>query len=233
MRQRAFAARETDAFRYIEQAADQKISPVCFVSGGVDSVAMAGLLAQVHPCSMWAHLSDASFPGTRETLEVLTQKTGMPIEYDESPVSAFEIMTNNDVKKFGKKGMFFDAIRRFMERSGCDLSFVGVRAQESKRRMKACTVHGAIFESSIPIPHTKCFPLVWFSIEDVAAVLVKYDLPIHPIYDKINTTNSRIRLGYITAKDLMEKGTVVFLRVNYPELYNKLVCTYPDAARFL
>lgn len=41
-----------------------------------------------------------------------------------------------------------------------------------------------------------------------------------------------IRLSYITSKDLWEKGTLTFIKINYPEIYAKLLRACPDIARF-
>lgn len=39
---------------------------------------------------------------------------------------------------------------------------------------------------------------------------------------------SFIRLGYITSRDLLNKGTAVFLRINYPDEFNRLAAAYPE-----
>ena len=42
------------------------------------------------------------------------------------------------------------------------------------------------------------------------------------------TTDDYIRLGYITSRDLLDKGTAVFLKLNYPDIYNKLIKSFPE-----
>lgn len=83
---------------------------------------------------------------------------------------------------------------------------------------------------------------MWFDIFDVAAALVKYEAPIHPIYSKMPINNAVtssqleaefIRLSYTTSRDLLNKGTAVFLKVNYPEIYNKIAEIYPMVKNFL
>ena len=79
-------------------------------------------------------------------------------------------------------------------------------------------------------------PLQWFRLVDVASLLYEYNAPIHPIYYKFCTDtelNSNkeplfIRLGYITSKDLLDKGTAVFLKTNYPGIYNNLMERFPE-----
>ena len=207
------------------------------ISGGKDSVALAGVVDEAarkagRDFVLWAHVSDASFPGTVETIRATAERLGRRLVLDESPVSAFDVVGKQSRQAFGKTGYFFDAIRRFVEGEDRRLAFVGVRADESKRRRNACRTQGQIFRSNTPCRHTKCLPLAWFTIQDVAAAIMHYGLPIHPIYGKISLDNKAIRLGYVTALDLAHKGTVAFLKLNYPELYNKLVAVYPEVSRY-
>ena len=137
-------------------------------------------------------------------------------------------------QSFGKSGVFFDSVREYAKDKDC--AFVGVRAFESKRRMSAAKIHGQRFYSKSMGDIEVCHPLLWFRLEDVAAVLVEYNAPIHPIYRKSAVDSYRnsfredsfIRLGYITSKDLLNKGTAVFLRVNYPNKFNELAEVYPE-----
>ena len=41
-----------------------------------------------------------------------------------------------------------------------------------------------------------------------------------------------IHLGYITSRDLLDKGTAVFLQVNYPDIFNKLRKFFPDIGNY-
>jgi len=211
--------------------------PYLAISGGKDSVAMAGIVNEAaksigRDYILWCHVSDASYPGTEETVIATGERLNRQVILDRSPVSAFDVVGQQSAKQFGKKGYFFEAIARFVRTGGYDLAFVGVRAAESARRKKAARVHGELFHSNIPTACWRSHPILWFHVEHVAAALIEFDLPIHPIYEKIAVNNESIRLGYITALDLVHRGTVVFLRVNYPELYQKLITAYPEAAQY-
>lgn len=219
-------------------------APYISISGGKDSVAMAFLVKEAagnedFGIRLWIHISDASFPGTIECARTVSEMTGFPLDVYESKESAFRPESQRERQKFGKSGVFFDSIRAYAKDK--DLAFVGVRAAESNRRRQAAKVHGMVFHSDSMGDCDVVNPLQWFSIYDVFSVLWEYDAPIHPIYRKfaINTKLANrnkepqfIRLGYVTAKDLMDKGTVVFLKANYPELYSKLVAAYPAAQNF-
>lgn len=234
----AYQRRREQALRYCVDAFSAEPGPAYIaVSGGKDSVALASVVEQAAAfCSrtvtLWCHVSDASFPGTRETVEALAERLALPLVIDESPVSAFAVVGKQSRREFGKQGFFFDAIGSWLDRSGCRLAFIGVRAAESKRRTAAAEVHGAIFPTSVPRPHLKCQPLTWWGVADVAAELVSRELPIHPVYDRLPVNGEGIRLGYVTALDLMHKGTVVFLKMNYFQLYNRLVGAFPEAAQY-
>jgi len=230
----AFSKKLSQAKWFVEESLGRFKTYYLSLSGGKDSVAMLGVVNDVASqisidFDIWAHVSDASFPGTVETIQTCAEKTGRKLVLDESPVSAFDVVGMQSSQKFGKKGFFFGAIAKQCETY--DLSFVGVRAAESKRRTEACRAHGHLFETHVPAHHWKCQPICWWSIQDVAAAIHYYDLPIHPIYDKFQTGTGAIRLGYVTGMDLIEKGTVVFLRKNYPELYNKLATARPEVRR--
>lgn len=212
--------------------------PYCAVSGGKDSVAMACLLNEAaHKCgkdfTLWLHFSDASFPGTLEICQDLANKIQRKLDVFKSD-SAFDSVNNKQRMAFGKTGVFFGSIKEYAK--GKDVAFVGVRAYESKRRMNAAKSHGMTFHSKSMGDIDIVNPLQWFRLIDVMSLIYEYDAPIHPIYYKSCTDvekNSNkepffIRLGYITSKDLLDKGTAVFLKLNYPDIYNKLLQRFPE-----
>jgi len=234
---RMFKAKREKAITVCIKAFETNIPAYLAISGGKDSVAMSGIVDEAaRRCGqdfvLWGHLSDASFPGTEETILETANRLGRDVVIDRSPVSAFDVVGQQSRAAFGKKGYFFDAIKAWVEKSNRRLTFVGVRADESKRRRNACRAQGQIFQSNTPCHHTKCFPVAWFTLNDVAAALSQYNLPVHPIYNKLPIDQKTIRLGYVTALDLMHQGTIVFLRLNYPALYNKLLQAFPEASQY-
>lgn len=218
-------------------------SPYVALSGGKDSVAMAFIVNDAAKIvdkdfTLWVHLSDASFPGTKETCEQVAEMTGRKLDISEYQGSAFDLLKKDKAMPFGKQGVFFSEVRKYADKK--DLAFVGTRAKESKRRSKAASIHGDNFYSKSMGNINVVCPLQWFDLHDVAAVLIEYDAPIHPIYRKIpidtggnvNGDPYFIRLSYITSRDLWEKGTLVFLKLNYPDLYNKVISANKDASAY-
>jgi len=57
-------------------------------------------------------------------------------------------------------------------------------------------------------------------------------IPTRLSYRHISGDPGKIRLGYVTARDLVEHGTVVFLKENYPELFRKLLRAFPEMGRY-
>lgn len=217
--------------------------PYVALSGGKDSVAMAFIVAEASNLTqkdfvIWSHISDASFPGTLETCQEVSKRLGKTLDIYKSEQSAFDTLTDNKKQAFGKTGVFFNSIREYAKTK--DLAFVGVRAYESKRRMTAAKYHGSSFYSKSMGDIDVCNPLQWFTIYDIASVLYEYKAPIHPIYYKkavdigknANGEPIFIRLSYITSKDLWDKGTLNFVKINYPEIYAKLISICPDIKRY-
>lgn len=241
-----YARKKAKAIETAMRALSESKKAYISVSGGKDSVVCACIVDEAarkvgfEDLTLWAHVSDASFPGTEETCAALARQLGRPMVFDRSAGSAFDALGGKECRVFGKTGVFFDAIRAWNAEAGCDLGFTGVRAYESKRRMQAARAHGATFQTRVAGEIQMCNPITWFRLEDVAAALVEYDAPIHPIYRKtpIGTERNKfgedgfIRLGYITSRDLLNKGTAVFIRVNYPEQWQKLCDAWPEIRNY-
>lgn len=215
-------------------------NPYIACSGGKDSGVLAFLVNEASKkCGkkvrIWSHISDASFPGTKETIMEISERLNTPVDFYESEYSAIENLGQaKQRRKFGKSGVFYESIREYANDK--DLSFVGVRACESKRRMKAAKIKGQCFHSDSMGNVDVCYPLLWFMLEDIAAATVLFDIPLHPIYRKqpvdmgknANGEDYFIRLGYVTSRDLLDKGTAVFLKLNYPDIFAKLEKAYPE-----
>ena len=238
-----YRRKKEQAKEWIREALLNHDRPYLALSGGKDSVAMAYLVNDVarvldKPFVLWSHVSDASFPGTDELIAEIARNLDRELIVSRSD-QAFEMLANPERRAFGKTGVFFDAVREFAK--DYDLTFVGTRAHESSRRMRAAQAHGHAFHSASMGDIDVCNPLAWFRLEDVAALICDYRAPMHPIYSKLQVDQCRrtidgdtwIRLGYTTAKDLRSKGTIIFIKVNYPEIYNKLVASDPSFANFV
>lgn len=240
-----YKAKHQKALEVAKEAIGSHSKTYVSVSGGKDSVVCACIADEAaravgKEIALWAHVSDASFPGTEETICALAEKLGRKVVFSRSEGSAYDALSNAQRRAFGKTGVFFSAIRQWVEESGCDLCITGVRAFESKRRMQAARCHGSVFHSSVGGEIDICNPITWFRLEDVAAAIADYQAPIHPIYSKapIGTSRNRyaedgfIRLGYITSRDLLNKGTAVFIRLNYPAQWQRLCEAWPEIRNY-
>lgn len=240
----AYRTKKTKAIDVCVEQLKAHECPYVAISGGKDSVAMAFIVdaaaRQIRAdFTLWAHISDASFPGTLEVCQQVAQMLGRRLDIYQPDFSAFDKLDEKQRMAFGKTGVFFSSVKDY--NADKDLAFVGVRAYESARRMKAAKAHGMVFHSNSMGGIDIVNPLQWFRLNDVASVLYEYDAPIHPIYYKtcINTglnANKEphfIRLGYITSRDLLDKGTAVFMKMNYPDIYNRLMERFPEIRNFV
>lgn len=216
----------------IERVLTQYEKPYLACSGGKDSMAMMYLVHDVakkmnKSFVVWSHLSNASFPGTYETIKKGVETLGLEWVVD-SNQDAYKYLKRGQMAKFGKGGVFYSKIREFAK--DYDLAFVGTRAYESLRRMRSIKIKGMTFYSKSMGDVTVCCPLAWMTLNDVASLVVMYDVPMHPIYSKHDfegTYNENgephwIRLGYTTARDLRDRGFAQFLKLNYPDIYNEI-----------
>ncbi len=239
-----FKRKYENAVAVAEQQLQLHKYPYVALSGGKDSIAMAYIVNVAAERAnkdfrFWTHLSDASFPGTRETVLEVSKKLKREIDIYDSPVSAFEMIQTKQKTIFGKQGCFYSSIRQYAKDK--DLAFVGVRAAESRRRTRAAKIHGMCFHSESMGNVDTCYPLLYFRLEDVAAVMYMHNTPIHPIYKKMCINENRncndeaiwIRLNYVTSRDLLNKGTAVFLKLNYPDIFEKLKQYYPEIAAYV
>lgn len=214
-------------------------NPCVNISAGKDSIAMLAVVSEAaikinKSFKAWIHISDASYPETIETAKKACELCDVELLISESPISAFSIDFSNEVKKFGKEGVFFSEIKKNIETNNFDVVFIGNRMHESKRRLKACLGNGAIYNTTVPTKHICCTPIMFYKLEDVAATIQYFNLPLHPIYEKWHDKGfDKIRLGYITAQDLQEFGTIVFLKKNYPQIFNKLSKFNPNVRKYV
>jgi 3'-phosphoadenosine 5'-phosphosulfate sulfotransferase (PAPS reductase)/FAD synthetase len=227
---------ESKAIYWAKKAFNQCEKPYLALSGGKDSVALLAIVEQAakqlnRNYVLWSHISDASFPGTIETINEAAKIVNRELFVWQPEFSAFDVVGKQSKVKFGKKGYFFSSIAYFAK--DYDLVFTGTRAKESKRRNDAYKFNGHIFTTKVPSKIIRCDAIAHFSIEDVAACISKYNMPIHPIYEKRALSNMPLRLGYITSIDLMDRDTVIFIKTNYPKEFLKLQNAYPEVRRYL
>jgi len=227
---------ENKAIWWAKKAFQQCEKPYLALSGGKDSVALLAIVDQAakqlnRNYMLWSHISDASFPGTIEAIKEAAKNVNRELFIWQPEFSAFDVVGKQSKVKFGKKGYFFSSIADFAK--DYDLVFTGTRAKESKRRNEAFKFNGYIFKTKTPSDIIRCDAIAHFSIEDVAACISKYNMPIHPIYEKRALSNMPLRLGYITSIDLMDRDTVIFIKTNYPKEFLKLQNAYPKVRRYL
>ena len=127
------------------------------------------------------------------------------------------------VEKKGLPTMF----RRFCckelkEKYIADYLFVGVRRDESVKRTAAYSCFEDTYTYSKKVSTSRFFPLLFFTDEDIAYVVNKYDLEMHPLYyDHNHKFCVNRRLGCIGCPLQSDRGRIDFLR--YPKLLKLII----------
>jgi 3'-phosphoadenosine 5'-phosphosulfate sulfotransferase (PAPS reductase)/FAD synthetase len=249
-RTRAHAGRVAAARRIVARAFEQTPSWCVMISGGKDSTAMAGIVADVAPGTPAAsEKDDMDYPGEEEYVSDLCARLGLPLTILRPPVSPREVIAREaatvgvDGDWHGRtaelsKLCFYEVV----ESHGAlyDGVFLGLRSRESHGRRMNRAVHGVMYRKRPTIRHAEgqwvCAPLSdWHSI-DVYAYALKRGLDLLPVYQCVAFMHRKdpgtIRKSWWLPNGRgVSHGDVAWLRRYYPSLYRQLVEWMPDAAR--
>lgn len=126
----------------------------------------------------------------------------------------------------------FDYHRRLL---GFDGALLGLRAEESTTRRFHLKRNGALFFCQ---KHGawECNPLAWWSVSDVWAYIVGNDVPYNAAYDKLASLGvplERQRVGPITVERVLGYGQVAYLKMGWPELWNRLAAEFPLIRKYV
>lgn len=133
---------------------------------------------------------------------------------------------------------FVEAMEGEASRLDCDLAFIGLRQEESKRRRLLLRTRGALFFART---HRimECFPLSRWSARDVWAYIHENELPYPDLYD-LHPDRERARNGAMFAANVPVIGGVstyfgqlAVLRRMYPELFNRFAAEFPDVRAYV
>jgi len=113
------------------------------------------------------------------------------------------------------------------EQHGCDVTVLGMRAEEARGRRENFRVRGAVYTKADGL--TVACPIAWWESRDVWAYIVARDLPYHALYDLETHGLTRETLrntGWLTTVGA-ERGRIAWLATHYPEQYRRLEAEFP------
>lgn len=110
---------------------------------------------------------------------------------------------------------------------GCDVTVLGMRADEARGRRANFRVRGAVYTKADGL--TVACPIAWWESRDVWAYIVAHDLPYHSLYDHETHGLTRETLhntGWLTTIGA-NSGRIAWLAAHYPAEYRRLEAAFP------
>jgi 3'-phosphoadenosine 5'-phosphosulfate sulfotransferase (PAPS reductase)/FAD synthetase len=233
------------AVETIKDAAARQPNRYVGVSGGKDSVAVAGLVRDAGFIAAFplVHCSTPiDTPGSLETVNQLADRLDMDLDIvdpdDDVWLWLESLPANYDLLGDGYVAFLhrFSAVNLSIaycyeqEREGV---FLGLRTEESKGRTINRMVRGKDYQ--LRDGTWTCQPIVDWSARDVFGYAVMMDLPIHPYYRLalermgISPESPQSRVGCMLPEDCVTTWPVLHpMRVMYPELWRHIVKIRPE-----
>lgn len=229
------------------------------LSGGKDSVAMIGLLAEagLDPHCAHAHC-DLNLPDSLDTVNAVCERLDLSLDIVEPEVDPWALMAtfpaDVDVSSFRWR----DALARecsagnllvqyMYTPTGAGLpdgaeprpwagSYIGLRQDESRGRKMNRVSRGSLYQSVLDSTWT-CTPIVDWSARDVFAFLVSRGLPIHPHYrrcaDELGLDPEQQRIDWLFASEgANAHGALIPIRRLYPNHWRRLIMARPELAQY-
>jgi len=210
----SYRAAIADAQQVIASALETYGEPaVVAVSGGKDSVAMAHLVSlQCRPAILWND-SGLELPESGAVVRALADLLGLPLV----------VARGNATEEGATDESAIRAPSRAALRAiGARVEFVGLRAEESRRRRMVIAKYGPHHVS----PSWGCgvaWPMRRWRAADSLAYIEENGLPLHPAYrDTIWARREDVRTSWAYDEDRISVGEAEIVRRKYPELFRKL-----------
>lgn len=232
-----YVTRVSEAHDLIKEALHHMKNPYVSFSGGKDSTVMLHMVLKHKPdipVIYWD--ADASYPDTEVFLKKVINEWHLNFirVKTESMLSVFRKYGVNH-PKIEQKTMIatvYDPIKKLMKEHDYDGVFVGLRAEESFGRRKLIKHRGSIFHNKMQ-GVIECLPVANFTVQDIWSYITSNNVPYNTIYDKTAMRpRNEIRVSYWCGESCREMGRWVWLKKEYPELYNTFAAEFPEVRDF-
>jgi len=206
-------------------------------STGKDSTLCLWLALQVDPNVEAIYLdAESSLPETEEMLDTLPAQWGFRLRVVKTrpllDMLAQYGLDDPHIEERTMQATVREPIKR-LRREGYDGVVVGIRADESRGRMKGINRMGRLFWSKSSGMLT-CWPVARWTSRDVWAYTVANGLPYNRAYDKLlGWPLEERRVSYWAGETNRECGRYVWLRRYHPDLYAQLVARLPRVGNFV
>jgi len=242
-----FCRRLAHSLSVIQQALRQARQPYVSWSGGKDSTVTLALVRSLKPDIKVAFFdSGAEFPDTYRFVEKTATAWDLDLHWVDPPMGMLDlyelvgVWQNKPQMRELHTGelariLIKDPARHMNLSHGCDLAFVGLRAEESPARRKNVGVRGETYECAYD-GITHCLPVSQWRTEEVWAYIVSEDLPYNPVYDKAwPGGREAIRVGAYagSTEGTLSRGRWAFVKRHYPQMWREFVARFPAATKYV
>lgn len=126
-------------------------------------------------------------------------------------------------------------IHQYAHAHGLELSFMGLRQEESAQRRMTLRKNGRLY-------HVKgrnswhCHPIGNWIWRDVWAYIFSREVVYNRAYDKLwemNLPPSKQRIGPYAVSRVLEFGQIAILKKGWPEEFNRFAAAHPEATRYV
>lgn len=206
-------------------------------STGKDSTALLHLALSVKPAiKVMSEKDDMDYPEEMEYLEMMREKYKLnldvisPAEFIWNQISKFDVANDIHSRNTDFSAVYFyDLISDYKRKNNYSGVMLGLRAEESKRRLWNLKKRGSTYFCDRDGDWV-CQPIASWTGADVFAYLISNNVPILDVYWKLKFVESpeQIRKSWILPGARASSGQVAWLKYYYPELYSKLVQIKPE-----
>ena len=223
-RLRVFAARVERARNNVRRFFDRCERPYVAFSGGKDSTAMLGLLAEMDLTSIpvFTQADDLDWPEKRDFCgRVIAQLGFGDYTYAESRVSALAQLTNLECGDGVIRGTFSHVVTEYVRAREREGVLMGLRSEESSGRRMNRACNGSVYRTKAG--EWRCTPIVDWCGVDVFAFICSRGLPYFHIYDHDEMQPSHeIRMSWMLNPSFVDRGAASFLHSHYPTHFARL-----------
>lgn len=221
----------------VREALEQVSKPYVALSSGKDSSVAAHLVWEQQPDVPAVYFdADCAFPESSELLDRVEEQHTIIRWKTEPLLDTFERLGGPTAQGIGRATMestVYAPVRSLLEAYSFDGVFLGLRSEESEGRKKSTQVHGSLYRYKRD-GVLRCLPVAHWSYEDIWACIISQELDYNRAYDRMDMLPQEDRrISYWAGETKVRYGRWVWLKCEYPDLFNRFAQRFPEVREFV
>lgn len=206
------------------------------ISGGKDSVVMLHILKQYFPGEIIAWFRDLGeweLPETKELIKNYCKSLNIRLCISTPEISLTELFKIHGIFGHYSRITFDDPLNKFYEKEKPEVSCIGLRKQEAKKRLKLLSSKGNYFFCK-QYKIIQYYPLADWNVQEIFSYMALFNLPVHPLYLKNQFKDrEQIRVNWLISRGFLQEGDFIRLKYYYPEQFNKISSMFPELRAYV